>query len=374
NLKLRISWGQSGNPAIPPYQSLSLSNPIVTTIGNSFASALAPIQLANPNLKWETTTQFNVGIDLGMLKDRISLTADYYIKSTEDLLTSVSLPPTSGFRTIIDNVGSVKNTGIELGISANLIESNNWRWKVDFNISRNVNEVTKTKDREDIFGSSVGNSPPYHIIREGEAIGSYYGTEMTGFDSEGRATFKDQNGDDKIDINDRVILGSFFPDWIYGFNSSVGFKGFELSFYFQGVSGVEIVNETVVPSANPRFNQLASVINYYPKEGFVVGQPTFDGLSPQPDVNPGFNSDQVEDGSYLRLRNIQLGYNVPLENLPWVRLLNVYVSAQNLFVITNYSGYDPDVNAFSGGDIRLGVDYGSYPRPRTYTLGVKLGF
>jgi len=381
NLKLRASWGQAGNPAIKPYQSLLLGRTVNTGqgAGTGLAVGLAPT-FPNPNLKWETTAQTNIGLDAGFMRERFRLTFDYYIKKTTDLLALVQLPPTAGVGAgigsgpgqIIDNVGEVQNKGWELTLGTNLVNKTDFGISVDFNLSQNKNKVTKTKDGKDIPTIAGGNdaSGSNSIIRVGEPLSAFYGPKFLGLDKDGIPLHQNLNGDkdatgrDLINALDNQIIGSPYPDLYYGINPAIRYKAFNLSMVWAGVSGSKINNAGLFDMVNPQvsnqYNKLSSANEYYPMPSQLAS-------------NYHFRSDRyMEDGSFFRLRNIRLDYAFNVKKSRVVKRLVVYVSGQNLITFTDYSGFDPEVNTFNGNDRRQGVDLASYPSSKTINFGCTL--
>lgn len=383
NLKLRASWGQAGNPAIKPYQSLLLGRTVNTGqgAGSGLSVGVAPT-FPNPNLKWETTSQINIGLDAGLLNDKYRISFDYYIKTTTDLLALVQLPPSAGVGSgigtgpgqIIDNVGEVENKGWELSLGANIINKADWNLSVDVNFSQNKNKVTKTKDGKDIPTIAGGNdaSGSNSIIRVGQPLSAFLGPKFLGLDKDGVPMHenlngdKDNNGRDIINALDNQILGSPYPDLYYGITTTLGYKRLTLNTTWTGVSGALINNvalfDLTVPTISNQYNKLKVANEFYPKPS-------------QNAANAHLRSSRfMENGSFFRLRNVRLDYNFNLGKSKVIKNLNVYVSAQNLLTFTDYSGYDPEVNTFNGNDRRQGVDLGAYPSSKTYNLGFSLGF
>lgn len=366
SLKLRASWGKSGNPAIQPYQSLPLGLLLTTTqgAGAGLAVGLAP-NLPNRNLTWETTTQTNVGIDFGLFNNRMTGTLDYYLKQTEGALSTVQLAPSAGFNTIIDNVGEVENQGLELSLNTLLIDSKEFNFSVGFNISTNRNEVTKTKNNQDLIetlSSSNGGGEIYNTIRVGEELGSFLGYKFTGFDDSGKPQHLDVNGDGKLDANDFVIIGSPFPDLLYGINMNLGFKNLSLSATFQGVSGNDVYNVMQYFLTDPNdvdANRMANIYDYYP--------------NPNASLTPIASDRYIEDASYFRLRTLRLGYSLPIKSAI-VKGVDFYLSGQNIFTITDYTGYDPEVNSLNGNNLTQGIDLSAYPSTKSYTFGLNVKF
>lgn len=383
NLKLRASWGQSGNPAIKPYQSLLLGRTVNTGqgAGTGLSVGLAPT-FPNPNLKWETTTQTNIGFDAGIQNEKYRLTFDYYIKKTSDLLALVQLPPTAGVGAgigsgpgqIIDNVGEVENKGWELTVGANILNSDDWFFSVDINLSQNKNKVIKTKDNKDIPTIAGGNdaSGANSIISVGKPLSAFLGAKFLGLDKDGLPMHenlngdKDANGRDIINALDNQIIGSPYPDLYYGINPTVKYKNITLSMVWTGVSGAAINNAGLFDMVNPtisnQYNKLKVANDFYPKPSQTAG-------------NLHIRSSRfMEDGSFFRMRNIRLDYRFNIRKNRVIKNLNVYVSGQNLITFTDYSGYDPEVNTFSGNDRRQGVDLGSYPSSKIVNLGFSIIF
>ena len=383
NLKLRASWGQAGNPAIKPYQSLLLGRTVNTGqgAGTGLSVGLAPT-FPNPDLKWETTTQTNIGLDAGILNERFRLTFDYYIKTTSDLLALVQLPPSAGVGAgigsgpgqIIDNVGEVQNKGWELTLSSNIINRGDFNFSVDINLSQNKNKVTKTKDNKDIPTIAGGNdaSGSNSIIRVGQPLSAFLGAKFLGLDKDGLPIHENVNGDkdasgkDIINALDNQIIGSPYPDLYYGITPTFKYKRLVLSMVWAGVSGLSINNAGLFDMVNPvvanQYNKLRVANEFYPKPSQAAG-------------NLHFRSSRyMEDGSFFRLRNIRLDYSFNMGKKKVFKAVNVYVSGQNLLTFTKYSGYDPEVNTFSGNDRRQGVDLGAYPTSKVVTAGFSVTF
>ena len=365
NLKLRGSWGESGNLAIQPYQSLALASTVNTAqgAGSGIAVGLAPT-LPNKDLTWETTAQTNVGLDFGMFQEKLRGSIDLYRKYTRDLLATVQLPPSAGFNSIIANVGEVENKGIELSLGTDIVRNSLINWQIDANVSYNKNEVIKTKDNQDLIGGNLTGdaSRASALIRPGLPLSSHYGVKFLGFDGSGNQILQDVNNDGLFTSADYVPLGSPYPSWIFGLNTSFNYKQLGLSMNWQGVQDVIINNVGLYDLVNPQIlgtNKLTNIRDYYPV--------------PKGGVQHIRSSLFFEDGSYIRLRNIRFDYK--LTKLPKaVKNLSLFISGQNLFTSTKYSGYDPEVNSLSGNDIRQGVDLGSYPSSRTFTFGINAGF
>ncbi len=356
NLKVRATWGQSGNPAIQPYQSLLIGNVINTAqgAGSGLAVGLSPT-LPNDNLTWETTTQTNAGLDFGFLNDKYRVTLDYYVKNTTSLLATVQLPPSSGYNTIIDNVGEVENKGFELEIGTDLIATKDLRWSIDANLSINKNKVVATKNN---LPFSSGNSR----ITPGDPLSSFYGPKFNGYAADGEMAFVDVNADGIIDGRDNQYIGNPYPSTIIGLNTSLKYKRFNFMMTWSSVQGNSIDNQMLFTAATPSpiYNRSAEIYTYYPK-------PRASSIHRRSDLF-------IEDGSYIRLRNIRIDYALPLGDTKFIKSANIYLSGNNIITITNYKGYDPEVNAFSGNSLQQGVDNGAYPGSKTVTLGLTVNF
>ncbi|MDR8390378.1 TonB-dependent receptor [Aliifodinibius sp. S!AR15-10] len=374
NLKLRLSWGLSGNQAIEPFQSLQRMTPQQLVLGQSSSVGFAPANLGNPELQWETTEQIDVGVDLDLWEQRVRLSADYYYKDTSDLLALVNLPPSTGFGSILRNVGSVENKGVELELGADIVRGE-FNWSVSGNISSNKNTVKRLARGADIIAQDVNIQGPANIIREGEPLSAFYGLQQDGLTENGLFNYVDQNEDGEVNNDDRVILGNPYPDFTYGLSMSFNYKGFSLSALIQGEAGKEVWNsnkERGAVSMHRGYNQLEAVVNRWRPDDPDPNAP-FPRATSTLNANP--SSFFVEDASFLRINNVRLSYTLPVVelNIP-LRAATVYVSGQNLATFTDYSWFTPDVNSWGSGDLRIGVDRGSYPSNRSFTIGTQIGF
>ncbi len=380
DLKLRVSAGRTGSQAISPYQSIARVAPTTTAIGNGFWAGFAPSNIANPDLRWETTQQINAGFDVSLWSERLRFTADGYTKTTSDLLASVPLPASSGFGSILQNVGRIRNTGFELSFGVDPIAGPDLSWSVEGNVSVNRNEVLKLAGGNEFLAGSVSQNGQIHLIREGEPLAVFYGFQEDGLTEQGDIKYADLSGpegapDGLINDFDRVILGSPYPDFIGGLSTSMRFKGFDLSVLFQGSFGGELFNANVgYTAASLKFgeNQVADLYGNY----WTAANPDPNAKYPRLNRSVNFRpSDRfIEDASYLRLKTLRLGYSVPVRKIgvPGVNSLMVYASGQNLLTFTGYSWYDPEISQL-GGNLQPGVDRYSYPHTRTYTIGLQLG-
>jgi TonB-linked SusC/RagA family outer membrane protein len=379
DLKIRAGWGVTGSQAIGAYATLNNLFAGKTVLGGEYHTYFAPGTNLPGDLKWETTEQTNIGLDLGIIGNRIRITADYYFKKTSDLLNSVPLPPSGGFRTTIDNVGIITNRGFELEISSEIL-SGAVEWSIDGNISFNRSRVEKLFKGQDILGSFINVTllnDHFNLLREGEPFAVFYGYLEDGYDETGRlGKYKDLNNDGVINVRDKTIIGDPNPKFIYGLNSALSFKNFDLTVFVQGVQGNDIFN-------------LAGLSNTL-DVGFGGNMPKdvlYDHWTPQNSdakypipsrTNQVRVSDRhVEDGSFLRFRNIQLGYNIPISKLGMsrIRSIQVYVSGKNQITLTRYSRWDPEVNSLGGASsINQGLDYHTYPINKSINFGIRAGF
>jgi TonB-linked SusC/RagA family outer membrane protein len=394
-LKIRASWGQTGNFEIPNFGAIGLLSPDNYHFNGNEVNGLIQSTIPNPELTWEKSTQTDIGIELGMFKNRLFLLADYYSTSTEDLLLNVSISSVSGFNTALQNLGEVRNRGFELALrSRNFV--GDFTWDTDINFSTNDNEVISLNEKnEPIF--SAGGAGVRHVTRVGDAIGSYYGYVVEGiyqsdaeiasapFDTQapdpspGDFRFKDVNGDGQITPADRTVTGSYFPDITWGVTNRFGYKGIDLSILVQGVEGNEILNLTSrhLKNGEANFNSYAVFNNRWrsatdPGNGAI---PRADRQTGNHGNNNRPSSFQVEDGSYIRLRNVTLGYTLPSKNILGTSIdkLRFYVTGTNLFTDTDYLGYNPEVSNITGS-LTPGEDYGAFPLNKTISLGLNLNF
>lgn len=373
DLKIRASWGRTGNQEIGNFTSRGLSEGGFNYIGQS---GLAPTQLENPDLTWETTEQTNIGLDLNLFKSRVNLSVDAYLKKTSGLLLEVLLPRTSGFVSSLQNVGNVENRGIEVLLNTVNFERENFRWTTDFNIAFNRNKVTHLPGGDRPLGFNGYAS----IVKEGYPLGTFYGWKILGVNTEtGDYIFDDLNGDDNIPFasttEDVQVIGNAQPKFIGGLTNSFVFKNFDASVFLHFVYGNQIFNQAEYSYGRLHtwFNSSTLARERWRQPGDVA---TLHRAAWGDPYRNGSVSDRVlQDGSFLRIKNISLGYSVQGEALSrlGVSNLRIYVAGQNLFTFTQYRGYDPEVNAYED-DSRLGFDLSSYPQARSYTLGLNLTF
>ena len=395
DLKLRASWGKTGNFLIPNYAAIGLLDPFNYILGDILVNGIAPSTISNEDLKWEKTDQVDIGLEFGLFEDRIFGVIDWYKSTTSDLLLNVQVPSSLGFTTALQNIGEVENKGWEISLSTrNLVGE--FQWSTDFNFATNDNEVTRLGSSGDPILSS-GGAGIRHITRIGDPIGSYFGYVVDGIyqtqqdidnapvDTQapdarpGDFRFKDVNGDGVIDPDDRTVIGNYLPDFTWGLNNRFSYKGFDLTILFQGVEGAEVLNLTRrhLGNGEANFNSYAEWNNRWispsqPGNGEI---PRADRQTGNHGNNNRPSSFQVEDASYIRLRNVTIGYNLPLEMLgKYIRSFRVYASGTNLFTSTDYLGFNPEVNNQSTFNNVQGEDYGAYPLSRIFTVGVNVTF
>ena len=379
DLKLRGSYGLTGNSgALSAYQSLAT----VSSSGSDYqfdhvyTTGINPDRIANPDLRWEKSTQLNIGLDISVLDNRLNFTADVYKKNTRDLLYVKSLPLSSGYSSITGNYAELENKGLELAANARVLDGA-VQWNVSANATFNRNKVL------DLDGGTTTERcvTNYTILRVGSPLGLFKtylfdGVYQTGEaflpGSDGRTggpKVKDFSGDGTITAADQVITGNPNPDFIFGFSSNLRYKNFDFSIFLSGSYGNDIYNLSRYSFENPlgQRNLLKETANHWtpdnPNNEYVGGYPG--GRLP---ISDRF----VEDGSYLRCKNISLGYTLP--EIKGINRARVYISANNLFTVTNYSGFDPEVNSFGGSNTAIGVDNLVYPAARTFLGGVQITF
>ncbi len=374
DLKVRGSWGVTGNTAVSPYQSLSILSSVQTVFDESLYIGFAPgNSKPNPELKWETTTQVGAGIDIGFLNNRFVLAMDYYAKKTEDLLNSVPVSPSTGYTTTVKNLGSVQNRGVEISLNSQILQGE-LKWDLGVNFTHNRNKVLSLEGGADIFGTSLGNAlPAMNLVREGYPVGVFYGYVENGLTDAGAIQYLDLDNNGAINSLDRKIIGDPNPDYIIGLNSSLSYKNFDLSILVNSVQGADILNYNLSNLADGfsfGINQMRDVLgNYWTSEN-----PNSNAKYPKISKNTRYlGSDRfIEDGSYIQIKNIQLSYTLP-ENRFSLSGTQIYVAAQNPFTFTKYSFYSPEVNT-RGGGISRGIDQYGYPNARTIMLGVRVKF
>ena len=379
-LKLRGGWGQTGNQAgISDYgylQRYSITRQNWWEAGKGDAMVtLRPNSFSNPNLTWETTTQSNIGLDLSLFKNRISLAVDAYLKKTTDLLMDVPLPSTSPIPSIYRNEGEMTNKGIEFALDTRNL-TGDFTWNTNFNISFNRNELTKLTLQKVYYYATTSDATTEQVVRitEGQPLGKFWGFISEGVDPQtGDIKYKDLNGDGKISVSDKTYIGDPNPDFTFGLTNDFSYKNFTLSVFFQGSYGNDIYNASRIETEGmyKDQNQSTAVLNRWRKPGDITDIPR----AKQGTDNIKASSRWVEDGSYLRLKTLTLAYNLSNEELLryGIRKIQPYFTAQNLWTLTNYKGFDPEVNQGLSGPT-MGIDWGTYPQTKTFIFGLNIDF
>lgn len=370
-LKLRASAGTVGNQEIGDYEYAQTYSAGSYNGSTSYSKSNS----GDSNLKWETTTSFNVGLDVDLFGGKLEFVADIYHKKTNDLLLTVPVSATEGVTSQLKNVGNVVNKGLELSIQARIMDRKNFRWDVNANIAFNRNEVTDIGENEYIYQGEYGEQ----IILAGEALGSFYGLVFDGivqsdddvtqlptmsgsYLSAGQIKFKDINGDGKIDKNDRTVLGSIQPDFTYGLSSSIGWKNWDLYVAIQGSNGNKVYNalRRTLEHATDEYNVSSALLGSWTTTNASNLYPSPTESRPMTYIDSRY----VEDASYMRLKNLTIGYTPNLHGFPIK--VRIFATASNLLTITGYKGYDPEVAS--------GIDRGTYPNSRSYFVGADLTF
>jgi TonB-dependent starch-binding outer membrane protein SusC len=407
--KLRSSYGQTGNNRVGDFDYLTrYFNPIQNNyvFNNEYIGNVVATNLGNSKLKWETTEQVDLGLDLGFLKQRITLSADIYKKTTKDLLLRAALPQSSGFATATKNIGSIQNQGLELTLNTENIKTKDFSWNSSFNISFNESKVLALSDNQTELLSTISwdtawNNIPAYIAKIGQPLGLMYGYISEGtykyedFDlvgtnyvlkptvaangnvraniQPGDIKYKDLNGDLNVTAADYTVIGNGLPKHIGGFTNNFTYKGFDLNVFFQWSYGNDLMNANRIVFEGSRTSYLNQYASY--SDRWSPENPDSDIYRTRGYFGGGYASQYVEDGSYIRLKTVSLGYNVNPGFLRRAKLKSVrlYVAAQNLYTWTNYSGADPEVNTYNSA-LTSGFDYSAYPRAKTITFGTNITF
>ena len=398
NLKFRMSYGVTGNNQIDNYGAIGLLGYSSYVVGGTTTQGLYTTTKPDPNLKWEKTGQVNFGIDATMFNNHINTSLDIYYSRTNDLLLEVPVPVLTGFESSLTNIGSLRNQGIEFNVTSHNIIGE-FSWTTDFNISSNSNKVLKLGNENSPIYVNTNNAISKTEV--GQPIGNYFGykilgvlssTDVTTFENGGNKgkgwaaspgseagdpKVYDASGDGAITSDDRIILGNYQPDFTWGMTNTFTFKNFDLSFMLTGSQGGEIMNQNArfLGEFNGDRNAYASVYNYWRSDNNPG-----DGMTPKPrTINTGIlgesSSYWVEDGSFVRLKNIRLGYTFPIKTVNSLGITNLrlYINMENIHVWSDYRNYDPENSTFQSGYL-VGYDYGAYPTPFQATFGVNVSF
>jgi TonB-linked SusC/RagA family outer membrane protein len=403
NLKLRLSAGIVGNQEIPAYLYENTLEPATYSYGGSVVVGFAPgITKPNPDLKWERTTQYNTGIDLGFWEDRVTVTFDAYYKKTSDLLLLLPVEKTTGYENTYANAGSVSNKGLEIGLNIHVVKSKNFNWYGGLNWSRNVNKVIDLgglNEIQPVFPPAGALSTVYPtIVKPGFSLGTFHGYQFAGVVQQGEdisnvpvaswitdpefqpqpgyPKYVDQNNDGNITPEDKVTLGNAQPDFTLGFNNTFTFKNWDASFYISASYGNKLYNALE--------NKLNIPYHNYNASASLAGRWTPD--NPSNDIPKAYEASTfvmdsrfVEDASYLKLKSLTIGYTIPfrISGFGQKCSLRVFAVAQNLFTLTGYKGFDPEASRIGNSNyeqssLYQGVDYGAYPSTRTFLFGINL--
>ncbi|MEE4287338.1 MAG: TonB-dependent receptor [Mariniphaga sp.] len=401
-LKVRASFGYTGNQEIGLYNSLPTTGTQSYTFGDgTLATGVSPNKIANPNLQWEKTGQFDIGVDMAFFDNRLGLTFDYYYKKTTEMLYSEQVPFTTGFTTYLNNIGSMQNQGVELEVRGDILRGD-LKWNTDFNFSLNRNKVLSLAGvlYKDV-GVNQGHlkiDPWARRIFVGEPIGNFYGWQFDGIIQEGetinqtisqvgpgRRKYKDvasedDNPDDGkytgepdgvVDNADRQVIGNALPDFIGGMNNNFSYKNFSLNVFLQWSVGNDILNfdktQLTLPTGGQ--NVYTEMVNRWTPEN-----PSNEFPLASTNRQIVFNDYYIEDGSYLKIKNIVLGYTFPKNLVNFADRLFLYSSLNNFITFTNYSGFDPEVSLHGASNLTMGEDYSTYPQSKTVMFGVKIDF
>ncbi|ACU05043.1 SusC/RagA family TonB-linked outer membrane protein [Pedobacter heparinus] len=416
DLKLRLSYGSSGNNRIGNYQALGIFGTSSYPLNNQLVTSAGQLNLPNPSLKWEANQSFNLGLDLGLFKQRVSFTAELYDNRSKDLLYRSRIPASSGFTEQFRNIGTTSSRGIEFTLNTINVRNNSFNWSSNFNIAFNKTKVLGLSEGENSMLTNSWTTTNDYILQVGQPVGIMYGYKQAGlyqvddFDfnaanntytlksgvvtdvavvQPGYIKFADLNNDGKIDDNDRTAIGNANAKFSGGLNNTFSYKGFDLSVFVDFTYGNDIYNANKLNNS-ALFNDYASTFAYFKDRWKIVnaaGQrildpvelanansgktiPVFDGATAK-----RLHDTMIEDGSFLRINNISLGYTLPKSWLSKVKIANarLYVTAYNLHVFTNYSGYDPEVSVFSD-PLTPGVDFSAYPRAKSFVAGLNVSF
>lgn len=401
DLKFRVSYGLTGNQDISDFQYLARAESRDYVFGNTVAPGVAPSSFANPNLQWEAQKQFDAGVDFSLLGGRVNVTADYYVKTSDELLLNVELPGAAGASpTILFNLGEVQNRGFEFDIrTQNLTGA--FRWSTDFNFSTLENRITSLGTnpgggRNEYLGRGFFIAGQITKTVEGRPISAFWVFEADGIYQNfeeiaamnrdgstyqeglqpGDIRFKDQDGNGILDDKDRIFAGSPFPNLFGGLNNTFEYKGFSLNVFASFSSGNKIYNSgRANASRDAYWNMDNAFMNAWRPGNTDTDVPRLaSGGSHERNTRPSTRF--LEDGSFIRIRNINLSYNLPagFSQRLLLQAARVYVSATNALTFTRYTGYDPEVNSLSGNPQNQGVDLIGYPLPRVLTLGVTATF
>ena len=378
NVKWRVGYGITGNTGISPYQTLDLITTGTIVLDKSLVTYYRMSDTYQSDLKWETTRHLDLGVDISLFNNRLNITADYYHKKTDGLLNTVDMPRSSGFTTSTQNIGKMENKGFELAIDGDIISSKDWTWNLAANVSLNRNKVTELYQRADIYGAEqdiVIMKDFVNLIRVGEPLGIFYGYVEDGYDDNGNVQYKDLDTDGKITALDRQIIGNPHPDYTLGMTSSLRWKNLQLSCFWYATIGNDIYSLSMAALTHDYqwgISTMKEVLyNHWTPENTNAKYPNITAAA---SGNLRMSDRFVYDGSYARMKNIELAYNMPLKRYG-LQSSQVYVSGQNLLTITSYPFWDPETNARGGSrSVEQGIDAYNYPGNKSITVGIRLVF
>jgi len=405
DLKLRFGYGQVGSVPLPAYASLDKLTVANYPLGGSVATGYANDYYAgpaNPNLKWETTRSFNMGLDFGFFNNRLTATVDVYRKKTVDLLQSITIPTSTGYASMYVNSGSVENKGLEIAIQGDVVRSKDFTWNTNFNIAFNRNKILSLGSDTSVkqqFAGNISTSYAPYIQKAGHPIGALYGYVEDGYyeneaavradpayASQGEAIIKrmvgeiryahPNGGSGAITTSDRTFIGNVNPKYTFGFTNNFSYKNWELSVFVSGAVGNDVINlTTYFLSRNVGYqNVLSSMYN----DAWTAGKDNRNAAWPKIEKqswrNYFFSRRFIEDGSYVRIKNLSLGYNLPKNLIKNISNIRVTASVNNLYTFTHYSGYDPEMNGFGTNPAMYGVDLGGYPVARSFNMALRCNF
>lgn len=388
SLKLRLGWGRTGNQEIGDYPAISTYQSAGTAIWDGKqVVGTGPAKIPNPDLKWETTDQINLGLDFGVFNNRINGGVDYFWKKTTDMLLQLPVPQSTGYNSILSNVGRIDNKGLEIFLNTVNIDTKDFKWESNITFTSMRNKVKDLGGIDEILvGAGYTHVEQVAIRKPGLPLNSYYGWVVAGVWQEnddfskmkedykpGDLKYVDQNKDGVINDADRVVLGNSFPDFQWSFGNTFTYKNFDLYVFFEGVQGVDMLNGNLIDSYFPinfRRNKFAEpYLNRWTPENPTNEYPSF--VDPLKQGRKVVNSRTLSDASYVKLRTIRLSYRVPKFS-SLIQALQLYVTADNLFTITDYVGLDPAVNPNSNSNFRM--DFNAYPSARAFIFGAKIDF
>jgi TonB-dependent starch-binding outer membrane protein SusC len=384
DLKLRVSYGQTGNSqgfgdfAYLGRRARDRNYPFndVTNAGT------VPVSITNNILGWEKIAQTNAGIDASFFNGRVSLSADYYLKRTTDLILNKNLPVTSGFNITTLNAGLLTSKGFELTLNTRNVSAKNFTWSSTVIYATSKVKVNKLVDNQNLYLGAVGLSQPAVIVQEGQSLGNFYGYISEGVDPKtGDLIYKDVNNNGvsssgaTFDVGDRTIIGNALPEFTLGFTNNFTYKSFDLNIFFDGVFGNDIFNATRVATEGQfrGWNQTTAVLRRWKTAGDITDVPR---ALYNDERNIAVSTRFIEKGDYIKLRSFTLGYtlNKVPAGISFLKGARIYAGGRNVFTITDYTGYDPEVNYFGTSGVVQGIDYGVYPQVRTFTLGLNVKF